>query len=75
MNNTFFRMLRLEKRVLSFSDKEEEDSFAEFMEYIVKKVDHKDSRAVQVSYKLYDLSRREHVSVKEIWALFEKRGK
>lgn len=53
-------------------DKEKEDSFADFMEYIVKKVDHKDSRAVQVSYKLYDLSRREHVSVKEIWALFEK---
>jgi len=50
-----------------------EDSYAEFMEYIVKRIDHKDIKAVQISYRLYDLSRTEHISTKEIWDLFEER--
>lgn len=49
-----------------------EDSYAEFMEYIVKRIDHRDIKAVQISYRLYDLSRTEHISVKEIWELFEE---
>jgi len=53
-------------------NKGKEDNYAEFMEYIVKRIDHKDMRAVKISYQLYDLSRREHISVKEIWALFEE---
>lgn len=53
-------------------NKGREDNFAEFMEYIVKRIDHRDMRAVQISYRLYDLSRREQVSVKEIWTLFEE---
>lgn len=54
-----------------------ENNYAEFMEYIVKRIDHRDMNAVQTSYRLYDLSRKEHVSVNEIWALFEdeKNGK
>lgn len=51
--------------------RETEDTFAEFMEYVVKKINHKDMKAVQVSYKLYDLSRQERISVKEIQKIFE----
>ena len=49
-----------------------EDSYAGFMEYIVKRIDHRDIKAVQISYRLYDLSRTEHISTKEIWELFEE---
>lgn len=47
-------------------------SFAAFMEYIVKRINHKDVKAVQVSYQLYDLSRKERILVKEIKQLFEE---
>lgn len=53
-------------------NKGKEDNFAELMEYIVKRIDHKDMQAVRISYRLYDLSRKEHISVKEIWSLFEE---
>lgn len=51
--------------------KAKEDTFAEFMEYIVKRIDHRDGKAVQISYRLYDLSRNGFISVKEIGELFE----
>lgn len=50
----------------------EEDTYANFMEYIVKRIDHKDIKAVQISYRLYDLSRHGHISTKKIWELFEE---
>lgn len=50
-------------------------SFAEFMEYLVKKVNHKDAKAVQTAYQLYDLSRQEHILIKEIRRLFEEEEK
>lgn len=50
-------------------------SFAEFMEYLVRKVNHKDAKAVQTAYQLYDLSRQEHILVKEIRRLFEEEEK
>lgn len=57
---------------LFYPDKDEKQSFAVFMEYIVKKIDHKDAKAVQISYQLYDLSRQEHILIKEIKRLFEE---
>lgn len=50
----------------------EEDCYAEFMEYIVKRIDHRDIKAVQISYRLYDLSRNSRLSVNKIWELFEE---
>ena len=57
---------------LLYPDKECKQSFAAFMEYIVKRVNHKDAKAVQVSYQLYDLSRKERILVKDIKQLFEE---
>lgn len=51
---------------------DERKNFATFMEYIVRKVNHKDVKAVQVAYRLYDLSRQEHILVREIRQLFEE---
>lgn len=53
-------------------DGEHRQSFGAFMEYIVKRINHKDTKAVQISYQLYDLSRKERILVKEIKQLFEK---
>ncbi len=51
---------------------DERKNFATFMEYIVRKVNHKDAKAVQVAYRLYDLSRQEHILVREIRQIFEE---
>ncbi len=53
----------------------ERKSFASFMEYIVKRVNHKDSKAVETSYRLYDLSRRDHICMEDIKKLFEEEEK
>lgn len=50
-----------------------ERGFAIFMEYIVKRINHKDAKAVEVSYCLYDLSRQEHILVEDIRKLFEEK--
>ncbi len=52
---------------------EKEKSFAAFMEYIVKRINHKDIKAVEVSYRLYDLSRQEHILVEEIKSFFDEK--
>ena len=57
---------------LLYPDKEQKRSFSVFMEYIVKRINHTDAKAVQVSYQLYDLSRKEHILVREIKQLFEE---
>lgn len=54
---------------------QEKNHFAEFMEYIVKRVNHKDAKAVQTAYQLYDLSRQSHILVREIRQLFEEEEK
>lgn len=57
---------------LFYPEKHQKHSFAVFMEYIVKKINHKDAKAVQISYKLYDISRKEYVLIQEIKQLFEE---
>ena len=57
---------------LFYPEKEKKQNFAVFMEYVVKKINHKDARAVQISYQLYDLSRKECILVYEIKQLFEE---
>lgn len=56
---------------LFYPDREQKQSFAAFMEYIVKRINHKDAKAVQVSYQLYDLSRKNCILIQEIKQLFE----
>lgn len=53
-------------------NKEQKQSFSVFMEYIVKRINHKDAKAVKISYQLYDLSRKERILVSEIKRLFEE---
>lgn len=60
---------------LFFPMGQDKQSFSTFMEYIVQRINHKDSKAVQISYQLYDLSRRQNMSVKGIRELFEEEEK
>lgn len=56
-------------------EKPEENHFASFTEYIVKRINHKDAKAVQAAYRLYDLSRQDHIMIQEIRQLFEEEEK
>lgn len=54
---------------------ENEGSFNSFMEYIVTRINHTDTKAIQTAYQLYEVSKRQGIFLAEIEKLFEeKRG-
>lgn len=53
---------------------ENEGNFAGFMEYIVTRINHTDTKAIQTAYRLYEIAKRQGIFLSEMEKLFEKKS-